>query len=242
MYKAIFYLVIGLLLFSAGCVAIDESDIEGAHLDETFGPASLAGMWKGESNWDGTTKEIKVWVRKPTIERMITPTPQAPIKKTESVPSKRDESHLSKPTLTLNQNSKSIPTGLPSVKGQDGQSPIPQAPASAWEQIRDTGLVFWGWDISIKFSEKEFLNIQIILKEEGNGKLTVVSQTGGTGNARFVQEGEEKRIEVALAHPIFKEIKGRILYDGDKINGSFTLFGKEGLLKLEKDNSKPVEK
>lgn len=190
---------------------MDESGIEGAQPDAAFGPASLAGMWKGESNWDGTTKEIRVWVRKPTIERMISPTGQAPAK-----------------------------TVKVSGENKEGKAPEPVRPV--WEQVNDPGLVFWGWDIFIKGSEKiDFVNVQIIFKEDGPGKLTVVSQTGGTGNAIFIQEGGEKRIEVALAHPLFKEIKGRFICEGGKINGSFTLLGKEGIFKLAKDNSKPAE-
>ena len=226
MHKVTFYLVIAVLLFSAGCAVIDENGIEGAQPDAAFGPASLAGMWKGESNWDGTTKEIKVWVRKPTIERMISPTGQAPTSQ--------------------------APFGK--LGGEHAESPIakPSAGAPAWEQVKDTGLVFWGWDIFIKGSEKiNFVNVQIIFKEDGQGKLTVVSQTGGTGNAIFVQEGGEKRVELALFHPLFKEINGRFRYEPSpskmglgedgKINGSFTLVGKEGIFKLTKDNFKPAE-
>jgi len=218
MHKVTFYLVVALLFLAAGCVAIDESDIEGAQPDVNFGPASLFGMWKGESNWDGAVKEIFVMVRNPVLERMVTPTgqaptPQAPIK------SAKPGSH---------QTDKVV-------------SPTPTAPAPVWKPITDTGLVFWTWDIFFKISEKAPCNVQIIFKEDGPGNLTVVSQGGGTGNARFVQDGSERRIEVSLAHPVFKEIKARILYNGNKINGSFTLLGKEGVFKLVKEKFEPTE-
>jgi len=215
------FLVIGLLLFLAGCVAIDESGIEGANSDgaasvdnKAFGPASLFGLWKGESNLDGVVKEIFIMVRQPVLERMVTPTPQAPIKSDK--PASR-------------QAEKVI-------------SPTPTATAPVWEPITNTGFVFWAWDIFFKISEKAPFNLQIIFKEDGPGKLTVVSQGGGTGNALFVQDGSERRIDVALAHPVLKEIKGRILYEGNKINGSFTLLGKEGVFKLVKEKLEPAEK
>ncbi len=218
------FLVIGLLLFSAGCVAIDEAGTDGVNPNvvvpagkqndsPAFSPASLDGMWTGESNWDGVVKEIFVMVRKPVVERMVTPTPQAPIKSDK--PANRQADKV--------------------------VSPTPAAPAPVWEPMTDTGLVFWAWDIFFNISERAPFNLQIIFKEDGPGKLTVMSQGGGTGNARFVQDGSERRIEVSLAHPALKEIKGRILYEGDKINGSFTFLGKEGVFKLVKDNSNPEE-
>ncbi|MBI5778950.1 MAG: hypothetical protein HZA49_05785 [Planctomycetes bacterium] len=211
MPKIIFYLVIGLLLLSAGCVAIDEAGMEGPGPDAPFGPASLAGMWKGESNWDGTAREIRVLVRRPIIERMVSPTGQAPAKTVK-------------------------------VSGESKEGKASESVKPVWEQVNDPGLVFWGWDIFFKGEEKiNFVNLQFIFKEDGPGKLAVVSQSGGTGNAIFVQENGEKRIELALAHPLLKEIKGRILYEGNKINGSFTFLGKEGIFKLAKDNSKPAE-
>jgi hypothetical protein len=215
------FLVIGLLLLAAGCVAIDESGVDGSGTvdNQAFGPASLFGMWKGESNWDGVVKEIFVMVRQPVLERMVTPTPQAPIKSAES------------------------PRAKPASRQTDKVvSPTPTAPAPVWEPITNTGLIFWAWDIFFKISEKAPFNIQIIFKEDGPGKLTVVSQGGGTGTARFVQDGSERRIDVSLNHPVLKEIKGRILYDGNKINGSFTFLGKEGVFKLVKDNLEPEEK
>jgi hypothetical protein len=220
------FLVIGLLLLSTGCVAIDEAGIDGPGPDaaanadnQAFGPASLAGMWKGESNWDGAVKEIFVMVRQPVLERMVTPTGQAP---TPQSP---------------------IKSGNPASRQTDKVvSPTPTAPAPVWEPITDTGLVFWAWDIFFQISEKAPCNVQIIFKEDGPGKLTVVSQGGGTGSARFVQDGSERRIEVSLAHPVFKEIKGRFLYEGNKINGSFTLLGKEGVFKLVKEKLEPEEK
>jgi len=236
MTKIIFYLSGVLLILSAGCVAIDESGIENAQPDTTaFGPASLAGMWIGESNWDGAIKEIRVLVRKPIVERMVTPTAQAPVTKTETV--KDNESGIASPSLTLNKNSK--------PKGPQPGKPISPTPiAPAWEPVTDNELVFWGWDIFIKGEGKSpFFNLQIIFREDSPGKMTVVSQSGGTGNARFVRDGAERRIEVDLEHPMFKEkeMKGRFLLEGDRINGSFTFFGKEGIFKLVKDNSKPEE-
>ena len=224
MHKIIF-LVIGLLLLAAGCVAIDESDIEGAQPDVNFGPASLFGMWKGESNWDGAVKEIFVMVRNPVLERMVTPTPQVPLGK---LGGEHAESPIKSAKPGSHQTDKVV-------------SPTPTAPAPVWKPITDTGLVFWTWDIFFKISEKAPCNVQIIFKEDGRGNLTVVSQGGGTGNARFVQDGSERRIEGSLAHPVFKEIKARILYNGNKINGSFTLLGKEGVFKLVKEKFEPTE-
>jgi len=238
MHKVTFYLVVALLLFFAGCVAIDEAGIEGANPDaavsvdnQVFGPASLFGMWEGESNLDGVVKEIFIMVRQPVLERMVTPTGQAP---TPQAPIKSVESSLAKPTGRQAEKVVS-PTLRSSVQA-------PTAPVPVWEPVTNTGLVLWAWDIFFNISERAPFNLQIIFKEDGPGKLTVVSQGGGTGDARFVQDGSERRIDVSLAHPVLKEIKGRILYNGNKINGSFTFLGKEGVFKLAKDDSKPVEK
>ncbi|MEW6027293.1 MAG: hypothetical protein AB1599_08360 [Planctomycetota bacterium] len=206
MHKITFHLLAAILFLTAGCVAMDETgnNIEGTQgIDVPFGPVSIAGTWKGESNWNSASKDITVMVRKPTVDLLVAPAGQAP--------------------------------------AQQAEKPVSPTPL-AWERVPDEAISFWGWDIIFKVTEKDFFSVQIIFKDEGNGTLTVVSQSGGSGTARFVSDGAERRIEVNLKHPLFKEIKGRILCNPDRINGSFTLFEKEGIFKLEKDNSKPTER
>jgi hypothetical protein len=255
MQKLLFCFIFSAVILSAGCVGIDESGFDGAGQEaiasgdaQSFGPASLAGIWTGESNWDGVDKEIVVMVRKPIVERMVTPTGQAPAKKAE--PAGNDESRVSVPAMTLKPDSKSkapktAKPGEPAVPtGQAGRQATREntAPEAVWEPITDTGLVFWGWDIFIKGEEnKPFFNIQIVFKEEGPGEMSVFSQTGGKGRARFIREGREQRIEVSMSHPMFKdkEIKGRFLYMGGRINGSFVFLDKEGIFKINRDDSIP---
>ena len=179
-------------------------------------------------------------------QTVLLPTPLEPKGTASSESVEVDKSSLSNPKLTLD---KKTPPEARLAKGgkpvshqvEKTVSPTPAAPTPVWQPITDTGLVFWAWDIFFQISEKAPCNIQIIFKEEGRGRLTVVSQGGGTGNARFVLDGAERRIDVALTHPIFKEIKARILYNGNKINGSFTLLGKEGVFKLVKEKFEPTE-